>query len=171
MRQSIDACAWHTPCSPPGSMKTAGNPMSSSRALRTLSYSTLSALALCALLGAPTHAAPVRAITSTRAIGEAAERAILSLAGASGAQLTLAVAPMDPRLRLPACDAPLQSFLTADGQVRHQTTVGVRCDGTVRWTIYTSVTVDSLAPVLVARYALPRDAMLTAADFDLQKRR
>jgi flagella basal body P-ring formation protein FlgA len=152
-------------------MTSAGNPMSSSRAIRIVPNPALLALALFALAGAPLHAAPARSITSTRAIGAAAEQAIVSQAGANAAQLSLAVAPMDPRLRLPACDAPLQAFLTQDGQVRHQTTVGVRCAGSVRWTIYTSVTVDSMAPVLVARYALPRDAMLTAADFDLQTRR
>lgn len=145
--------------------------MSSSRAIRLLPNSALLALALCALAAAPLHLAAARAITSTHAIGEAAKQAIISQAGHLGAQLSLAVAPMDPRLRLPACDAPLQAFLTQDGQVRHQTTVGVRCEGSVRWTIYTSVTVDSTAPVLVARYALPRDANLTTADFDLQTRR
>lgn len=145
--------------------------MSSSRAIRILPSSVLLTLALFVLPGAPSDAAPARAITSTRAIGEAAEQAIVARSGGVAAQLSLAVAPMDPRLRLPACDSPLQAFLTQDGQVRHQTTVGVRCDGSVHWTIYTSVTVDSMAPVLVARYALPRDAALTSADFDLQTRR
>jgi flagella basal body P-ring formation protein FlgA len=128
-------------------------------------------LVLPLLLMSSARATPVAAVTSTRVIGQAAEQALRAQAGSSAAQLSLTVAPLDPRLRLPNCDQPLQAFITGDGQVRHQTTVGVRCAGTVRWTIYTSVTVESSIPVLIARYALPRDAMLTAADFDLQTRR
>ena len=52
-----------------------------------------------------------------------------------------------------------------------QNTVGVRCDGTVRWTVYTSVHVESQTPVLVARRALGRDAETAAADFKLETRR
>lgn len=128
-------------------------------------------LGLLGLPDAPASATPGAAITSIRAISEAAEQAVRTQAAGTPGQLLLGLAPLDPRLRLAACDQPLQAFLTGDGSVHHQTTVGVRCAGSVRWTIYTSVTVDSLAPVLVARYALPRDAMLTAADFDAQTRR
>jgi len=147
--------------------------MNTSRATRILPTSALlaPALALLALAGTPARATPLHAITSTRLIGAAAEQAVRAQAGNQAAQLSLTVAPLDPRLRLPACDAPLQAFLTADGTVRQQTTVGVRCAGSVHWTIFTSVSVDSTASVLVARYALPRDATLTAADFDVQTRR
>mgnify|MGYP001548070343 CR=1 FL=1 len=104
-------------------------------------------------------------------ISQAAQRAIRAQAGTQGATLSLTPAPLDPRLRLAACDRPLDAFITDGGQIHYQTTVGVRCAGRVRWTIYTSVTVESLATVLVARYALPRDAALTAADFQSQTRR
>ncbi len=105
-----------------------------------------------------------------RAIYQAAVSALRAQAGAAGEHLSLTPAPLDPRLRLPACDQPLHAFIT-DGQIRAQTTLGVRCEGTVRWTIYTSVAVETEAPVLIARYALPRDATLTAADFQLVTRR
>ncbi len=141
------------------------------RILRALHIPALLALATLGLYGASARAAPPRAITTTRSIGEAAEQVVRAQAGSDAGQLSLTLAPLDPRLRLPACDQSLQGFLTDDGQVRHQTTVGVRCAGSVRWTIYISVTVDSMAPVLVARYTLPRDAMLTGADFELQTRR
>jgi flagellar basal body P-ring formation protein FlgA len=152
-------------------MTFGGHPMNESRVPRVPSISTLLVLAVLTLTGLPADATAVHAITSTRLIGQAAEQAVLAQAADAAAQLSLSVAPLDPRLRLPACDQPLQAFITEDGQVRHQTTVGVRCAGTVRWTIYASVTVDSLTQVLVARYALPRDAMLTSADFNLQTRR
>lgn len=130
---------------------------------------------LTALLMAPhtvsVRAATAGATTSIRSIEAAAEQAVRTRAGANARKLSLSSAPLDPRLRLAACDRPLDPFIIGDGEVHPQTTVGVRCAGSVRWTIYDSVTVESTTQVLVARYALPRDAMLTALDFDLQTRR
>ncbi|HEX4024362.1 MAG TPA: flagellar basal body P-ring formation chaperone FlgA [Steroidobacteraceae bacterium] len=114
---------------------------------------------------------PAAAGTDLRSIARAAEGAVRAQAGAAQSGLSLTLAPLDPRLRLPACSRPLEAFITGGGQVQYQTTVGVRCTGSVHWTIYTSVTVESLAQVLIARYALPRDAALAAADFQVQTRR
>lgn len=105
-----------------------------------------------------------------RLINEAAERAIRAQAGEAAAHLSLTPAPLDPRLRLPACDQPLHALIT-DGQVRPQTTLAVRCEGSVRWTIYTSIAVETEAAVLIARYGLPRDADLSASDVQLVTRR
>lgn len=125
-------------------------------------------LGLLALFGQP----PIGYADSVgaRLINEAAESAIRALAGATAAHLSLTAAPLDPRLRLPACDQPLHAFIP-DDQVRAHTTVGVRCEGSVRWTIYTSIAVETEATVLIARYGLPRDASLTASDVQLATRR
>jgi flagella basal body P-ring formation protein FlgA len=105
------------------------------------------------------------------AISAAAQNAVRAQAGSTGAALLLQSAPLDPHLRMAACDQPLQAFVTGDGQLHNQTMVGVRCAGGVSWTLYTTVTVQSQAEVLVARHALARDAELTAADFQLENRR
>jgi flagellar basal body P-ring formation protein FlgA len=105
------------------------------------------------------------------AISAVAQSAVRAQAGSAGAALLLQAAPLDPRLRIAACDRPLEGFVTGDGQLHNQTMVGVRCTGSVRWTLYTTVTVQSQADVLVARRALERDAELTAADFQLENRR
>jgi len=104
-------------------------------------------------------------------ISAAAQDAIRASAGSAVADLLLQAAPLDARLRLAACDRPLKGFITGDGQLQHQTSVGVRCEGAVRWTIYTSVTVESQTSVLVARRALNRDAEISASDFQLETRR
>jgi flagellar basal body P-ring formation protein FlgA len=104
-------------------------------------------------------------------ISAAAENAVRAQAGADARLLTLRAAPLDARLRVAACDRALSGFLTDSSLLRPQTTVGVRCEGSVRWTIYTSVNVESQAPVLVARRALARNAEITAADFQLESRR
>jgi flagella basal body P-ring formation protein FlgA len=105
------------------------------------------------------------------AISAAAERAVRAAAGGSASQLLLDPAELDPRLRVAGCDRPLSGFLPDPNALHYQTTVGVRCEGSVRWTIYTTVHVETQAPVLVARRALQRDAELGAADFKLETRR
>ncbi len=134
------------------------------------------ALAITAAVSAIAFAAPasgsdVAAVTNPQLISQAAERAIRAQAGAHSSTLSLTPAPLDPRLRLAACTRPLDASITTGSPISYQTTVAVSCAGRVRWTIYTSITVESLAPVLAARYALPRDAALTATDFQVRTQR
>lgn len=125
------------------------------------------ALALAAL----TRPASAADLAEPAMISAAAESAVRAQAGAAAKLLSLQAAPLDARLRVGACDRPLTAFLTDSSLLRAQTTVGVRCEGSVRWTIYTSVSVESQAAVLVARRALARNADISAADFQVQSRR
>jgi flagella basal body P-ring formation protein FlgA len=126
---------------------------------------------LAALLLPLLYTSASAATVDAHAIDQAAEAAVRALASRHADTLLLTPAPLDPRLRLTACDRPLDAAITNDGEVRRQTTVAVRCAGRIHWTIYTSVGVESLAQVLVARTALPRDATLTASDFTTERRR
>src|SRR5579863_3654677 len=79
------------------------------RPIRPIRPTRLAPFALLALLpfAAACARAEVnapRAITSTQSIAQTAERAVREQAGKLAGALSLAVAPMDPRLRLPACD-------------------------------------------------------------------
>lgn len=104
------------------------------------------------------------------AISAAAEQAVRAAAGGAG-ELLLQPSPLDPRLRVASCDRPLTGFLTDANPLRFQTTVGVRCEGSVRWSIYTSVRVETQGVVLVARRSLQRDEELDASAFKLETRR
>ncbi len=116
-------------------------------------------------------AVPASASDETVLISAAAENAVRAQAGADAKLLTLQAAPLDARLRVTACDRALSGSLTDSSPLRAQTTVAVHCEGSVRWTIYTSVSVESQAAVLVARRALARNAEITAADFQVESRR
>jgi flagellar basal body P-ring formation protein FlgA len=118
-----------------------------------------------------THTGLATEYTDPAAIRTAAETTIRAQAGANASQLTLQVAPLDARLRVAACDRALTGFVTGGSAVRYQTTVGVRCEGSVRWTVYTSVSVESQTSVLVARRSMTRDVEVTAADFRVETRR
>jgi flagella basal body P-ring formation protein FlgA len=111
---------------------------------------------------------PVADIASLQ---NAAEQAVRREIPRGDGQVIVHAQNLDPRLRLAECDRPLSAAIAGDGQARAHTTVAVRCEGTVHWTVYLSVTIDSEFSVLVANRALARDAELTAADFELMQRR
>jgi flagella basal body P-ring formation protein FlgA len=110
---------------------------------------------------------PIADLQSLQAAAEGAVRR--EIAPGEGSAIVRAQT-LDGRLRLAQCDRPLTAAIAGDGQLRAHTTVAVRCEGSVHWTLYMSVTIDSEVSVLVARHALARDTELTAADFDLVQR-
>lgn len=112
--------------------------------------------------------APVADIASLQS---AAEQAVRREIPRGDGQLIVHAQSLDPRLRLAECDRPLSAAISGDGQARAHTTVAVRCDGEVHWTVYLSVTIDSEFSVLVANRSMARDAELVAADFDVMPRR
>jgi flagella basal body P-ring formation protein FlgA len=133
---------------------------------------TITTLLICAALLAVTNPpASAASAVDPAAINAAALNAVRARAGTAMNQLLLEAAPLDPRLRLIGCDRALTGYLTDANPLRSQTTVAVRCEGSIRWTVYTSVRVESQIPVLVAQRALARDAETTATDFKLETRR
>jgi flagella basal body P-ring formation protein FlgA len=123
------------------------------------------------LLALPAIAAAVTGpVADLAALQSAAEHAVRHEIPPSDSNAIVRVQNLDGRLRLAECDRPLTAAISGDGQVRAHTTVAVRCEGTVHWTIYMSVTIDSEFTVLVARHAIARDAELTATDFELMPR-
>jgi len=109
-------------------------------------------------------------IIDIASLQSAAERAVRHEIPQADSQAIVRAQNLDARLRLAECDRPLTAAITGDGQVRAHTTVAVRCDGTLHWTIYISVNIDSEFSVLVARHAIARDAEITAADFEPMSR-
>jgi flagella basal body P-ring formation protein FlgA len=123
------------------------------------------------LLGLPAVSAAVTGpIADLTALQKAAEHAVRHEIPPGDSKTIVRVQSLDARLRLAECDQALTAAISGDGQVRAHTTVAVRCEGTVHWTIYMSVTIDSEFSVLVARHAMARDAELTATDFELMPR-
>ncbi len=78
--------------------------------------------------------------------------------------------PLDPRLRLAACGAPLRAALPTGASIREQMTVAVSCPSGTLWTVYIPVTVETHTSVLVLRHAAARGARLSAADVEVQTR-
>ena len=139
---------------------------------KSVAISAFAAIVISLLAARTATAFDTQDLESIRAAAERAVRAQSNVNPTDGGvTLTLQVAPLDPRLHVAACDRALSGFVTNTGQVRAQTTVGVRCEGSVRWTVYASVSVESQTTVLIARHAMPRDTELSAADFTIEARR
>ena len=77
---------------------------------------------------------------------------------------------LDSRLRLAACDIPLETFSPPSNQQTAKVTVGVRCNGTKNWTLYVPVTVVVMADVVTAANELRRGQILTAQDLVIEQR-
>lgn len=80
------------------------------------------------------------------------------------------VGRLDPRLRLPACEGEMESFLPQGGRALGNTTVGVRCNGIKPWTLYVPVKVAVFRDVLVTTRPLARGELVSATDLRMERR-
>jgi flagella basal body P-ring formation protein FlgA len=126
------------------------------------------AVAVCALVALGAHAQTIQPLTSLQA---AAESHVKSQLPPTRGKYFVSATHLDPRLRLADCTQALETFVANNGTVQMRTTIGVRCPALAGWTIYVPVVVETEAPVLVLRRALPRRARVEAPDVELQTRR
>jgi flagella basal body P-ring formation protein FlgA len=66
------------------------------------------------------------------------------------------ITPLDHRLKLARCEAPLEAFSPPGGVKLGRTTAGIRCVAPSPWSIYVSANVSLQAPVVVATRDLAR---------------
>lgn len=101
----------------------------------------------------------------------AAERFVLERLPTTQGKYHVSAGSLDQRLRLAACETPLEAFAANTGPFNARTTVGVRCAANVQWTLYVPVAIEVEAPVLVLRRGLARRARVETTDVELQTRR
>ncbi|WP_394558688.1 flagellar basal body P-ring formation chaperone FlgA [Aquipseudomonas alcaligenes] len=77
------------------------------------------------------------------------------------------VNPLDPRLRLAACDSDLTQSLESPAQPVGRVTVRVSCEGSTPWTVFVPAQVRIFRPVVVLKTALKRDNLVGPADIAL----
>lgn len=83
-------------------------------------------------------------------------------------QVIVTVGAADPRLNLPACQAP-ELFIPAGGRLWGQATVGVRCNSQTAWILYVPVNIKVIANVVHAARPLAQGQPVGTADVALQK--
>ena len=133
-----------------------------------LNFSILfNVVALLGVLLLPTTALSAGATQSHDSIREAARRHVLEKNTGYTVPPTVSVNRLDSRLRLQACDRPLETFSPPARRKLGRITVGVRCNGAKPWSLYVPVSVSIITKVVVAARDLPRGAILTASDLKL----
>lgn len=75
-------------------------------------------------------------------------------------QTDIRVNPLDPRLRLRACSAPLEVFTPQGQRTVGAAIVAVRCSAPVPWTVHVQATVALIKPVLVTARPLVKGAVI-----------
>jgi flagellar basal body P-ring formation protein FlgA len=126
---------------------------------------------LLVLFGALFATTTFAATQSIEAVQSAAEEFVRSRLPASKARQFVTAAKLDSRLRLDACDQPLQTFEQSATALRERVTVGVRCTAANTWTLFVPVAVEVEIPVLVLRRALARRARVAIIDVEPETRR
>lgn len=122
---------------------------------------------LCALFAA-TASATTQSLDEVQSAAEAFVRSHLP---ASPVKQFVTATKLDPRLRIEACDQPLQTFAQSATTLGERVTVGVRCASANTWTLYVPVTVEVEISVLVLRRALARRARVAVIDVEPETRR
>ncbi|HEC75557.1 MAG TPA: flagellar basal body P-ring formation protein FlgA [Methylophaga aminisulfidivorans] len=77
------------------------------------------------------------------------------------------VESMDKRLRLDTCSRPLETFSTSKADTLGNRSIGIRCRAPTDWTVYVSVKVKVLRPVLVTTKPLAANHIVSASDIKL----
>lgn len=119
---------------------------------------------LLLFVGLLTAPAAADAWQSTDAIRVAAQQFATTHTVAQDGRAVVEARQVDPRLRLAACDEPLQAFLPSGSRLRGNGVVGVRCVGTAQWKLFVPVKVKILAPIALAHGSHPAGHRLTQTD-------
>ncbi len=125
--------------------------------IRRLLLSCLSAVLL-------THSVYADSLQSLAGIEQTAYVFAMNDAQAYYDNPQITVDAMDKRLRLQACDGKLSAFSSSSADTTGNRTIGIRCSTPTEWTVYVSVKVKVLRPVVVAARALSANQVLKASD-------
>lgn len=103
-------------------------------------------------------------------IRDAAEQHVLDEMATRDAETSVEAGSIDSRLRLAACQQPLETFAPYRRRNASRITIGVRCNDATRWTLYVPVNVSRMEEIVIARRPMSRGAIISADDIRLEKR-
>jgi len=89
---------------------------------------------------------------------------LLAEAGGREAGVEVEVGRLDARLKLQRCSLPLTPFMPPGGRTSGHTSIGVRCEGDMPWTLFVPALVRRAQDLVVAARPIARGTTLSAAD-------
>jgi flagella basal body P-ring formation protein FlgA len=130
---------------------------------------TLAALATVLLASPPAHSQEA-GLQPLDGVRRAAERAVRREIDPVLTNVELDVAPLDPRLRLPACAGELEARAQPPRGTQTRVLARVACNHGAAWSLNIPVDVRREVTLLVLRRAVTRGEIIGAADVGVQKR-
>jgi len=85
------------------------------------------------------------------------------------AEVKSTIGPIDSRIRLQACEAPLNTITEFGNANQKHLTVKVTCEAPVRWSIRIPVKLQIFQSVVVATQQIPRDQVITGRELQVHK--
>jgi len=111
-----------------------------------------------------------RALQSHEEIRQAATEFVKKSIGSTDSRVVIKAGRLDSRLKLTACDHPLEAFTSGNAVKGSRKTVGIRCHSPAPWTLYVPVTLALYKKIVVASRTLPRGTQLIREDIKLEER-
>jgi len=122
------------------------------------------------VLAFPVMAGAATPTEAPHAIQDAARVYIAHQVAKEFPKFEIAISELDPRLALPACAVPLQTFFAPGAHVPGNAAVGVRCRSGKPWLVYVPAQVKGLRRVVVTAHPLIRGATINAEDLAMEER-
>jgi len=126
---------------------------------------------LCSVLLLPAGAGADTALHPLPDLLQQAADAAMAAALAEGySDVEVTARPLDGRLRLRRCAAPLTTHRNPNANALGPVSIGVRCDAPQPWNLYVRLDVSTRMAVPVLARALPRGAIISEADIEIVTR-
>ncbi|MGE3320354.1 MAG: flagellar basal body P-ring formation chaperone FlgA [Candidatus Berkiella sp.] len=79
------------------------------------------------------------------------------------------IGTIDSRVRLQACERPLNTITEFGNIQQKHLTIKVSCDAPVKWSLRVPVKLQIFQPVVIAAMPIPRDQVISANDIQIHK--
>ena len=84
-------------------------------------------------------------------------------------EYTIRTKKLDSRLKLPKCTTPLETYSHKNQIVAGLLSIGVRCNGKHRWSLFNSAKLTIFKKVLMLKHDLKRNAIISKENVSLEK--
>ena len=115
-------------------------------------------------------AGAVQAVQSLAAINTAVSDHVKANIEA-GDDVEIVIGRLDPRLRLPVCEQPLDTRFAHGQRAAGPQSIEVRCPGNKPWSLYVSVEITRFADVVVAARPIARASLISENDLMHERRK
>lgn len=117
-----------------------------------------------------TAAATAQNVQSLAAIDAAVRNHVVGTVDAAN-DVEIVIGRLDPRLRLPACNQPLDTRFAHGRRASGPQSIEVRCTGRKPWSLYVSVDIARFAEVVIAARPIPRSHVIGEDDLARARRK